>query len=50
MSQSENQKIYFSNGNFSRYLELKEERLEAERRDYENKAKEIKRIEGIKYE
>ncbi len=43
----ENQKIYFSNGNFSRYLELKEERLEAERRDYENKAKEIKRIEGI---
>lgn len=43
----ENQKIYFSNGNFSRYLQLKEERIEAEKRDYENKAKEIKRIEGI---
>ena len=43
----ENRKIYFTNGNFSRYLELKEERLEAERRDYENKSREIKRIEGI---
>lgn len=43
----ENRKIYFTKGNFSRYLELKEERLEAERRDYENKTKEIKRIEGI---
>ena len=43
----ENRKIYFTKGNFSRYLELKEERLEAERRDYENKSREIKRIEGI---
>lgn len=43
----ENQKIYFTKGNFSRYLELKEERLEAERRDFENKSREIKRIEGI---
>lgn len=43
----ENRKIYFTKGNFSRYLELKEERLETERRDYENKSREIKRIEGI---
>ncbi len=43
----ENRKIYFTKGNFSRYLQLKEERLEAQRRDYENKSREIKRIEGI---
>ena len=43
----ENRKIYFTKGNFSRYLELKEERLESERREYENKSREIKRIEGI---
>lgn len=43
----ENKKIYFSKGNFSRYLELKEQRLESERREYENKTREIKRIEGI---
>lgn len=43
----ENRRIYFSNGNFSRYLELKQERALAEKRDYENKCREIKRIEGI---
>ena len=43
----ENRKIYFTKGNFSRYMELKEERVEAERREYENKSREIKRIEGI---
>jgi ATP-binding cassette subfamily F protein 3 len=43
----ENRKIYFTKGNFSRYMELKEERVEAERRDFENKSREIKRIEGI---
>ena len=43
----ENKKIYFSKGNFSRYLELKEQRLESEKREYENKTREIKRIEGI---
>ncbi len=43
----ENKKIYFSNGNFSRYEELKKERLLAESREYENKVKEIHRIEGI---
>ncbi len=43
----ENKKLYTSVGNFSRYFELKQARLEAERRDYENKSREIKRIEGI---
>ncbi len=43
----ENRKIYFTKGNFSRYMELKTERVEAERREYENKSREIKRIEGI---
>ncbi|MBQ9919999.1 MAG: ABC-F family ATP-binding cassette domain-containing protein [Clostridia bacterium] len=43
----ENRKIYFTKGNFSRYMQLKAERVEAERRDYENKSREIKRIEGI---
>ncbi len=43
----DSEKLYFTAGNFSRYLELKNQRLEAMERDYENKAKEIKRIEGI---
>ena len=43
----ENRKIYFSNGNFSRYEQLKAERVLALNREYENKQKEIKRIEGI---
>lgn len=43
----ENRKTYFTKGNFSRYMELKAERVEAERRDFENKSREIKRIEGI---
>lgn len=43
----ENERLRLENGNFSRYLQLKQAREEAERRDFENKAREIKRIEGI---
>ncbi len=43
----EKEKLYFSQGNFSRYLELKEERMLSMQREYDNKIKEIKRIEGI---
>ena len=42
-----NRKSYCSKGNYSTYLKLKEERLESERRQYENQMAEIKRIEGI---
>lgn len=40
-------KCRLSKGNYSEYLRLKEERLESERRQYENQLAEIKRIEGI---
>ncbi len=40
-------KCHYSKGNYSEYLKLKEERLESERRRYENQIEEIKRIEGI---
>lgn len=40
-------KCHYSKGNYSTYLKLKEERLESERRQYENQIEEIKRIEGI---
>ena len=40
-------KCHYSKGNYSTYLKLKEERLESERRQYENQLEEIKRIEGI---
>ena len=40
-------KCHRSKGNYSAYLKLKEERLESERRHYENLCEEIKRIEGI---
>lgn len=40
-------KCHFSKGNYTSYLKLKEERLESERRRYENLVEEIKRIEGI---
>ena len=40
-------KSHWSKGNYSAYLKLKEERLESERRQYENQIAEIKRIEGI---
>ncbi len=40
-------KSHSSKGNYSVYLKLKEERLESERRQYENQLAEIKRIEGI---
>ncbi len=40
-------KCHYSKGNYSEYVKLKEERLESERRQYENQIEEIKRIEGI---
>ncbi|MBQ8764131.1 MAG: ABC-F family ATP-binding cassette domain-containing protein [Clostridia bacterium] len=40
-------RCHSSKGNYSVYLKLKEERLESERRQYENQIEEIKRIEGI---
>ncbi len=40
-------RCHYSKGNYSTYLKLKEERLESERRQYENQLEEIKRIEGI---
>lgn len=40
-------RCHCSKGNYSTYLKLKEERLESERRQYENQLEEIKRIEGI---
>ncbi len=40
-------KCHWSKGNYSAYLRLKEERLESERRAYENLLDEIKHIEGI---
>ena len=40
-------KCHHAKGNYSTYLRLKEERLESERRQYENQLEEIKRIEGI---
>ena len=43
----ENKKIYMTQGNFTRYEQLKEERMLALKRDWDNKQKEIKRIEGL---
>ncbi len=40
-------KSHCSKGNYTEYLKLREERLESERRAYENQLAEIKRIEGI---
>lgn len=40
-------RCHYAKGNYSTYLKLKEERLESERRQYENQLEEIKRIEGI---
>ncbi len=40
-------KCHYSKGNYTTYLKLKEERLESERRQYENQMAEIKRIEAI---
>ncbi len=42
-----NKKSFFTNGNYSAHAKLREERLEIERRHYENQLAEIKRIEGI---
>lgn len=43
----ESRKIFMTAGNFSRYEQLKKERVAALKKDYELKIKEIKRIEGI---
>lgn len=40
-------KSHCTKGNYTEYLKLREERLESERRAYENQLAEIKRIEGI---
>ena len=40
-------KLYSANGNYSRYIELKNERRKAEEKVYEGAMKEIHRIEGI---
>ena len=42
-----NRRSHCTKGNYSTYLKLKEERLETERRQYENLMAEIKHIEGI---
>lgn len=42
-----NKGCHFAKGNYSTYLKLKEERLESERRQYENQMAEIKKLEGI---
>lgn len=42
-----NRRCHCAKGNYSTYLKLREERLESERRRYENQLEEIKRIEGI---
>ena len=42
-----NKRSYSSNGNYSVYLKLKKERLDSERKHYQNQLEEIKRIEGI---
>lgn len=42
-----NCRCHSAKGNYSTYLKLREERLESERRRYENQLEEIKRIEGI---
>lgn len=43
----ENQKLTVYNGNYTRYLSLKEEARLAKERQYENTKREIERIEGI---
>ena len=43
----ENGHLYVTAGNYSRYAQLKEQRKLAQTREYENKMKEIHRIEGI---
>lgn len=42
-----NKGCHHAKGNYSTYLKLKEERLESERRLYENQMAEIKKLEGI---
>lgn len=39
--------IYMTRGSYSAYMELKRQRIETQRREYEKKQKEIERIEGI---
>ncbi len=42
-----NKGCHCAKGNYSTYLKLKEERIESERRQYENQMAEIKKLEGI---
>lgn len=42
-----NKRSYFCKGNYSAYCKAKQQRIEIERRHYENQLEEIKRIEGI---
>ena len=43
----EHSKINCYDGNYTKYLKIKEEREEAIRREYDNKMREVQRIEGI---
>ncbi len=43
----ENQRLTVYDGNYSTYVKLKEERRQAQERQYENTQREIQRIEGI---
>jgi|LSQX01.2.fsa_nt_gb ATP-binding cassette subfamily F protein 3 len=43
----EHNRVTMTNGNYSRFMHLKQERLEFQRREYLKTIKEIKRIEGI---
>lgn len=43
----EHGRLDYADGNYTRYLELKEERREAMTRQYDNTVKEIKRVEAI---
>ena len=42
-----NMMLHSSKGGYSRYMELREERIESERRRYENDIEEIKRLEAM---
>lgn len=43
----ENRRLFVTSGNYTRYLQLKEERRLSEQREYDNTMREVHRIEGI---
>ncbi len=43
----ENRRLFVTGGNYTRYLQLKEERRLSEQREYDNTMREVHRIEGI---